>query len=134
MFGLNRGHHSASTTLTITFLLGIGIGVALAYVFWVQTSGQGHFLTGQASDTALLLGSGVVTAVPLMIYANGAKRLRLSTIGIMQYIAPTMIFLTAVLIFKEPFGGARLVAGPMIWLALVVYTWGLIRQARATAN
>jgi len=108
--------------------------IALVYVIWVQSSGQGHFLTGTAGDTVLLLGCGVVTAVPLMVYANGAKRLRLSTIGIMQYIAPTMIFLTAVLIFKEPFGGIKVIAFPMIWLALVIYTWGLIRQARATAS
>ncbi len=108
--------------------------LALAYIIWVQSGGQGHFLDGTVRDTALLLGCGVVTAVPLMVYANGAKRLRLSTIGIMQYIAPTMIFLTAVLIFKEPFGGARLVAFPLIWLALVIYTWGLFTQARAKAN
>ncbi len=108
--------------------------IALAYVIWVQASGEGHFITGTASDTALLLGCGVVTAVPLMVYANGAKRLRLSTIGILQYITPTMIFLTAVLIFREPFGGARLVAFPMIWLALVIYTVGLFRQARARAG
>lgn len=108
--------------------------LALAYVIWVQASGRGHFLTGPASDTALLLGCGVVTAVPLMIYANGAKRLRLSTIGIMQYIAPTMIFLTAVLVFKEPFDGASRIAFPMIWLALVIYTAGLFRQARAKAG
>jgi chloramphenicol-sensitive protein RarD len=108
--------------------------IAFVYVIWVQANGHGHFLTGLASDTALLLGCGVVTAVPLMVYANGAKRLRLSTIGIMQYIAPTMIFLLAVLVFKEPFGGLKLVAFPMIWLAQVIYSWGLFRQARARAG
>jgi chloramphenicol-sensitive protein RarD len=49
----------------------------------------------------------------------------------MQYIAPTLIFLTAVFLFGEPFGRARAIAFPMIWAALVIYTWSLIRQARA---
>ncbi|MEO5614769.1 MAG: EamA family transporter RarD, partial [Cypionkella sp.] len=61
---------------------------ALAYVVWAQLAGRSHFMAGVTSDTVLLLSCGLVTAVPLMVYANGAKLLRLSTIGIMQYIAP----------------------------------------------
>ncbi|WP_432448686.1 EamA family transporter RarD [Aliiroseovarius marinus] len=102
---------------------------ALAYVIWLGSTGQGHLFTG-AWDTALLMGCGLVTAVPLMIYANGAKLLRLSTIGILQYIAPTMIFMVAVFIFREPFGGAKLIAFPLIWLALIVYTSSMLRQMR----
>ena len=75
-----------------------------------------------------------MTAVPLMLYANGAKLLRLSTIGIMQYIAPTMIFLTAVFVFDEPFGRAKAIAFPMIWAALILYTWSMVRQARRAAR
>ena len=104
--------------------------VALGYAVWLQATGQSHFLAGSTSDTLLLLGCGIVTAVPLMIYANGAKLLRLSTIGIMQYTAPTIIFLTAVFLFGEPFGKARMIAFPMIWLALAVYTWAMFRRAR----
>lgn len=106
---------------------------ALVYIVYLQATGQGHFFTGPqaASDTALLVGCGLVTAVPLMLYANGAKLLRLSTIGIMQYIAPTMIFFFAVFIFGEPFGKAQMIAFPLIWLALVVYTTSMVSQARA---
>lgn len=106
---------------------------ALAYVGWLQMQGAGHFLKGVASDNALLLGCGIVTAVPLMIYANGAKRLTLSTIAIMQYIAPTMIFLTAVFVFGEPFSGVKLVAFGLIWVALVIYSLPLLagRLSRA---
>ena len=104
--------------------------VALGYIVWLAVRGESHFFAGSAADTALLLGCGVVTAAPLMLYANGAKRLRLSTIGIMQYITPTMIFLTAVFVFDEPFGRARMIAFPMIWLALAIYTWALVKQAR----
>ncbi len=95
---------------------------ALGYIGWLQAQGTGHFLQGVAWDNALLLGCGIVTAVPLMIYANGAKRLTLSTIAIMQYIAPTMIFLTAVFVFGEPFSGVKLAAFSLIWTALVIYS------------
>ena len=104
---------------------------ALGYVIWLQTQASGHFMVGITRDTVLLLCCGLVTAVPLMIYANGAKLLRLSTIGIMQYIAPTMIFLTAVFVFDEPFGRAKMMAFPMIWLALLIYTSSMVQQARA---
>ena len=65
-----------------------------------------------------------------MIYANGAKRLRLSTIAILQYIAPTMIFLTAVFVFGEPFSGGKLVAFALIWVALAIYTFSMFRARR----
>ncbi|MGP3698062.1 EamA family transporter RarD [Rhodobacter sp. NSM] len=103
---------------------------ALAVAVWVEAKGEGHFLHGSLSDQALLLGTGLVTATPLMLYANGAKLLRLSTIGFLQYVAPTMIFLTAVFVFGEPFGRAEAIAFPMIWLALVVFTVALIRSSR----
>ncbi|AUQ55925.1 EamA family transporter RarD [Phaeobacter inhibens] len=102
---------------------------ALAYLAYLTVTGGAHF-GGDFSDTALLLGCGVVTAVPLITYANGAKLLRLSTIGILQYIAPTMIFLAAVFVFGEEFGRARMIAFPMIWLALVIYSVSLLRQMR----
>ncbi|WP_149589896.1 EamA family transporter RarD [Tabrizicola flagellatus] len=105
-------------TLEVLILL----APALAYVGWLQAQGTGHFLQGVAWDNALLLGCGIVTAVPLMIYANGAKGLTLSTIAIMQYIAPTMIFLTAVFVFGEPFSGVKLLAFSLIWAALAIYS------------
>jgi chloramphenicol-sensitive protein RarD len=104
---------------------------ALGFVIWLLARGESHFVQATGTDTALLLFSGVVTAVPLMVYANGAKLLRLSTIAIMQYIAPTMIFLIAVFVFGEPMGQARMIAFPMIWAALVLYTWSMLRQSRA---
>jgi chloramphenicol-sensitive protein RarD len=106
--------------------------IALAYMAWLWGAGTGHFLQGVAWDDALLIGCGIVTAGPLMIYANGAKRLRLSTIAIMQYIAPTMIFLTAVFIFDEPFSGVKLVAFGLIWAALAVYSLPMLAGFRTS--
>jgi len=108
------------------FLLEVLILTPPALAYWAYLGGQGesHFDT----DTLLLMGCGVVTAIPLMLYANGAKRLRLSSIAILQYLAPTLIFLVAVFVFGEPFGGARAIAFPMIWMALVLYTYSMLRQ------
>lgn len=100
---------------------------ALAYVVWTAGAG-GHFLAGVPADTALLLGCGVVTAVPLMLYANGAKLLRLTTIAMMQYIAPTMIFLIAVFVFREPFSATKLVAFGLIWTALALFSSSMLRR------
>jgi chloramphenicol-sensitive protein RarD len=107
--------------------------LALAYIFWLGWRGEGHFLESPG-NMALLLLSGAVTAVPLMLYANGAKLLRLTTIGIMQYIAPTMIFLIAVFVFHEPFGWARLAAFLLIWTALALYSWSLFRNRRSARS
>jgi chloramphenicol-sensitive protein RarD len=79
----------------------------------------------------LLLGCGLITAVPLLLYANGAKGLQLTSIAIMQYIAPTLIFLVAVFVFDEEFGQARMIAFPMIWLALVIYSVSMFRNMRS---
>lgn len=101
---------------------------AVAYLIWMGMTGQQAF-GGSTLDFLLLLGCGPVTAIPLLFYANGAKLLRLSTIGILQYTAPTMIFLIAVFWFGEPFDTARKIAFPMIWAALAIYSYSLFREA-----
>lgn len=104
--------------------------LALVWLVWLAARGTLVFGTTGAWDVALLMGCGVVTAVPLMLYANGAKRLKLSTIGLMQYIAPSIVFLIALFILAEPFEGARRVAFPMIWAALVLYSADMLRRRR----
>ena len=101
-------------------------GPALIYWAYLANAGVSHF----RPDMWVLMGCGIVTAIPLLFYANGAKRLRLSTIAVMQYIAPTMIFLIAVFVFDEPFGQARAIAFPMIWAALVLYSLPMLRGRR----
>jgi chloramphenicol-sensitive protein RarD len=104
---------------------------ALGYVIWLESTGRGHFGDTGMTDVFWLLACGIITAIPLMIYANGAKLLRLSTIGIMQYIAPTMIFIIAVFVFGEPFGTTKLIAFVLIWAALFIYSGSMLRSARA---
>lgn len=105
---------------------------ALAYILYVEASGTGHFFAdARPNDPWLLAFAGVATAVPLIIYANAAKLMRLSTIGIMQYIAPSIVFLIAVFVFQEPFGSLKLVAFCFIWASLIVYSVSMFRGRRA---
>lgn len=101
--------------------------LALGYMMYLALTGAAVFLA-DTGTTALLLSAGVVTAIPLMLYANGAKGLSLSTIGIMQYLSPTIILLIATLVFGERLGTAQMIAFPMIWAALALYSVGFWRR------
>jgi len=113
-------------TLEVILLSPFGVG----YLVWLWLQGDMVFGATGLRDMLLLMGCGVLTAVPLMLYANGAKRLRLTTIALMQYIAPTFIFLIAVLVFDEPFLGAKRLAFPLIWAALALYSADLFLRRR----
>ena len=104
--------------------------VGLPYMVWLETTGQGHLFNGQPGDVPLLLSIGLITAIPLMIFATGAKMLRLSTLGIMQYVTPTIVFLIAVFGFHEPLSMVKLGAFVLIWTALAIYTWSMLKQKR----
>ncbi|WP_245423902.1 EamA family transporter RarD [Methylovirgula sp. 4M-Z18] len=103
---------------------------SLVWIAWVEHSGAGHFGDTGTGDIALLLGLGFVTAVPLLVFAKGAKLLRLSTIGIMQYIAPGLVFLIAVFWFHEPFGLYKAVAFGFIWLSVFLFSYGIFAKSR----
>lgn len=96
-----------------------------AYLIWLSFSGISHF---EGVDIWLLIGTGPATAIPLILYAFGAKALRMSTIGLMQYIAPTMIFLIAVFVFREPMSVWQWVAFSLIWIALALYSFSMLRS------
>lgn len=95
---------------------------AIIYVIYLAARGEGHFIATGLNDTLLLMGCGAVTAIPLLLFSFGARLLRFSTIGIMQYIAPTIVFLIAVFIFREPFEQVQALAFGLIWAALALYS------------
>lgn len=105
---------------------------ALTYVTRLGVQARGSF-GSSAADTILLAAAGIATAILLLVYANGAKLVRLSTVGILQYIAPTMIFIIAITLFGEQIERGRMIAFPLIWSALVVYSVPMIRPQRAEA-
>lgn len=96
--------------------------VAILALSAVSYAGASHF----SEDTAtmlLLLSSGAVTAIPLLAFAGAARRLRLSTVGFLMYINPTIQFLIALLVFSEPLSTEKLTSFIMIWTALGIYSW-----------
>lgn len=96
--------------------------VGLLALSAISYAGVSHFGDGTAT-TFLLLSSGIVTAVPLLAFAGAARRLRLSTVGFLMYINPTIQFLIALLVFSEPLSPEKLTSFAMIWIALGIYSW-----------
>lgn len=116
------------------FLLG---PVAIGYLAWLQADGTGTFGHG-TTHTLLLISAGPVTAVPLLLFAAGARRLPLATLGLLQYVNPTLQFAWGVLVDHEPMGLARWIGFVLVWIALAVFAldgWRAHRlevRARAT--
>ena len=95
---------------------------SLAYLLWAEIQGTGAFGHANISTTLLLVFTGVVTALPLLLFGAGARLIPLSLIGLLQYTAPTLQFLIGVLIYGEPFTRERMIGFGIIWVALVIYT------------
>lgn len=103
--------------------------IAIAYFLFLELSGSGHFFLDWQTAVLLAL-SGAITAIPLLLFGAGARRINLSTIGILQYIAPTLQFLLGVFLYNEIFTQSRLIGFSMIWLALVIYAVDSLRNGR----
>jgi chloramphenicol-sensitive protein RarD len=95
---------------------------AAVYFIYLTANGNPSFLQGNISIDLLLLGTSVLTAAPLTLFTAGARRLNLSTVGLLQYMAPTMMFLLAVFYYHEPFVVAQVRTFIMIWIALIIYS------------
>ncbi len=107
---------------------------ALGYLAWRQHTGEGAVGRIDPATLALLLCSGVITAVPLLLFGYGARRIRLSTLGLLQYVAPSVQLLLGIWVYHEPFSRARAFSFSFIWAALALYTLdNLIAQRRPAA-
>ena len=105
----------------LTLETGIVFPIALIYLALVELTGVGAFLHDGALIDLLLIGAGVVTTIPLLMFASAAKQIPLTVVGILQYIAPTLQFLIGVFIYREPFDQSRLVGFGLVWLALIIF-------------
>ena len=115
---------------TETLLL---LPLATGYLWWCAHLGSGAFPHAGATVSALLIGMGLVSALPLFLFAFAARRLPYSTVGILQYIGPSLQLACGVLVFHERFDGARAVAFMLIWLALAIYAADGVWRSRAPA-
>lgn len=103
--------------------------LALAYLLWLDHSGQNSFAAAGAGTRWLLAAAGPITAIPLLLFAAGARRIPLATLGLLQYIGPTIQLLLGVLLYHETFSGARLAGFAVVWSALVLYSADGLQQA-----
>jgi chloramphenicol-sensitive protein RarD len=110
--------------------------LAVGYIVWCQAAGRGGLSAATPGIDALLIGSGPATALPLFLFAYGARALRYSTVGVLQYIAPSLQLLCGVLIYNERFGPARGAGFALLGVALLIYAadglWRARRAARLT--
>ena len=105
----------------LTLETGILFLPALVYLGVVQANNTASFLHAGITSDLLMIGAGLVTTVPLLMFASAAKQIPLTMIGILQYIAPTIQFLIGVFIYKETFDQSRLIGFSIVWLALIIF-------------
>ncbi len=106
------------------------IAVPLLLVeFWLASNGETHF-GGNAKDTLLLMGCGAMTTSALVFFAASIKLLRYSTAGLLQYISPTLVFLTAIFMFHEPMDKWKLLSFVILWIGLAIYSFSALMQEK----
>ena len=133
LYGLIRKRVPVDATAGLLAEVAVLAPLAFGWLAWVSVTGRAHFGEG-ALRSVLLASSGVLTAVPLIWFAVGVRRLRLATIGLLQYLNPTMQFAIAVVAFGEPLTAAHRLAFGCIWAALAIYASEAVaigRRARA---
>jgi chloramphenicol-sensitive protein RarD len=121
-YGILRKKSSLGSLAGLTVETILIFPLAAGLLLWRAHTGEGAL--GHASPLvhALVLSAGVVTAIPLLSFAYGARRIRMTTLGLLQYIAPTVQFLIGLFVYREPFDAARFQAFALIWCGLIVYS------------
>jgi len=132
-YGLLRKTAALGALEGLSFETMVLFPVAAGYVGWLTLHGQNAFVDTDSTSTRLLLmAAGPVTAIPLLLFATGARTIPLSVLGLLQYLAPTLQFLLGVWLFQEPFDTARLIGFALIWTALALFAAeGLVRRRAA---
>lgn len=129
-YGVIKKRLDVGPVVSVTAEVGTLVPIALVILAVVHGRGGGHF--GAAPfETGMLIFAGFLTALPLILFSYAAKRARLSTIGLLQYINPTAQFFVAVAIFGEPFGFWHAIAFGLIWVGLAIYSGSSLSQERA---
>ncbi len=119
-YGLVKKTAPLGALYGLTLETGLLFLPALLYLIYTDYTGQGAFLHMGARSDLLMVGAGLMTTVPLLMFSSAAQRIPLTLVGILQYIAPTMQFLLGVLVYRESFTYAQLVGFGMVWAALII--------------
>ena len=120
-YGLVKKLSPLGSLFGLTLETGLVFLPAVGYLVFIEGTGQGAFGHMGVVPDLLMIGAGAVTTIPLLMFASAARRIPLTTVGIMQYIAPTLQFLLGVFVYKEAFTTTKLVGFSLVWIALVVF-------------
>jgi chloramphenicol-sensitive protein RarD len=131
LYGLVRKLTPVSSLAGLSVEMALLSPLALGYMLVLGDTGEGHLRATDPGTSALLVFSGVVTALPLIWFASAAKRLSFSTLGVFQYLSPTLSFLLAVTVYGEPFTPVRAFAFACIWIAIGLYSADSLLDARS---
>jgi chloramphenicol-sensitive protein RarD len=129
LYGLLRKIVPADALTGLAVETAVLFPLAIAWLGWMALASQPVF-GDSTRDTGLLLLAGVISTTPLLLFTAAAKRLPYSTLGMLQFVAPTLQFLIAVLLYKEPVTTAHIIAFPAIWAALVLYAIAMLRSPK----
>lgn len=121
LYGLVKKTAPLGSLFGLTLETGLLFVPAVGYLLLSEAVGQGAFLHSGLKADWMMVGGGLVTAVPLLLFASAAPRVPLSTIGVLQYVNPTMQFLLGVLVYHEPFTHDRLIGFGMVWVGLALF-------------
>jgi len=121
-YGLLRKTAKAGSMVGLLFETAILTPIALVYVIALGIQGSGAFLAIGLHTDVLLTGAGLVTAIPLLLFAHGERRIQYSTVGFLQYIAPTGQLLVGVLLYKELFTSTHAISFGLVWVAIIIYS------------
>lgn len=130
-YGLLKRVVPLDSLQSITFETAVVTPLALLWLIWQPGFGVAH---QQPGIIALLMGAGIVTAIPLITFAYGVQHSQYLTVGFVQYINPTLQFLSAILFLHEAINHTMLIAFCVIWLSLAVYSFALVLRHRATVK
>jgi chloramphenicol-sensitive protein RarD len=132
LYGLFRKISGAAPIPGLFLETTVIVPLALVWLVWFSAESRLHFGTTVPGLSLLLMSTGIVTGVPLLWFAHAARHLRLTTIGFLQYLAPSCTFLLGVFLYHEPFRHAQLLTFSLIWIALIIFTADALARWRAT--
>ncbi len=130
LYGLVKKRLSVGPVVSVTAEVLLLSPLALGVLGWMHRDGGGAF-GAQLGDSLLLIASGALTAAPLILFSYATRRVAMATIGLVQYLNPTLQFMCAVIVFGEPFGKWHVIAFALIWSALALYSTVTLFQDRA---
>ncbi len=130
VYGLLRKTVAAGPLLGLTCETIILLPFMAAFLGWTEFSGGGVALGRDTLETLAIMFGGVMTAVPLLLFATAARALPYTTVGFLQFISPTIIFILGITLFQQEMKPAQLVCFVLIWAAVALFSWDMLRGAR----